>query len=69
MTDIKEGMGGRILRLPQVQKRLGISRSGIYERMKNGGFPKPINLGGRSVGWLEHEISEWLEQRIVERNA
>lgn len=59
--------GERILRLPEVKKRLGLSRSGIYERMKNGGFPKPINLGGRTVGWIEGEISAWLQERIAAR--
>lgn len=53
-----------ILRLPSVQKRTGLSRSTIYLRISEGGFPKPISLGGRAVGWIEEEINEWLNQQI-----
>ncbi|AGH97823.1 helix-turn-helix transcriptional regulator [Micavibrio aeruginosavorus] len=54
----------RILRISEVINRLGISRSGLYERIKNGDLPKPINLGGRRVGFIEHEIDTWVQQRI-----
>ncbi len=53
-----------ILRLPTVQKRTGLSRSSIYLRMENKNFPLSISLGGRSVGWIESEIEEWLQQQI-----
>ena len=53
-----------ILRLPAVQKRTGLSRSTIYLRISEGGFPKPISLGGRAVGWIEEEINDWLNQQI-----
>jgi prophage regulatory protein len=59
-------MTKRILRLSQVKSRTGLSRSTIYERIGFGTFPKSIQLGGRSVGWLEHEVNEWIEQRIAE---
>jgi prophage regulatory protein len=32
--------------------------------MQEGTFPKPISLGSRAVGWLEHEIDDWLDRRI-----
>ena len=53
-----------ILRRPQVEARTGLSRSTIYARIQDGTFPKPILLGSRAVGWLEHEIDDWLDQRI-----
>jgi prophage regulatory protein len=53
-----------ILRLPEVKRCTGLSRSTIYFRIAQGAFPKPVSLGGRAVGWLEAEIQEWLEQRI-----
>lgn len=31
--------------------------------MSNGTFPPPIQLGPRAVGWLEHEIDEWIASR------
>jgi prophage regulatory protein len=53
-----------IVRLPDVQKCTGLSRSTIYLRISQGRFPKPVNLGGRAVGWLEAEIQQWLLQQI-----
>ena len=54
----------RILRLPEVRRSTGLSRSTIYLRIAEGRFPKPVSLGGRAVGWLEAEVQEWLERRI-----
>lgn len=53
-----------ILRLPTVRNRTGLSRSTIYARISAGRFPKPINLGGRAVGWIESEVNEWIETQI-----
>ena len=57
-------MTHRILRLPEVMTRTGLSRSTIYLRISQGIFPKPVSLGARSVGWVEAEIQEWLERQI-----
>ena len=53
-----------ILRLPDVKRSTGLSRSTIYLRVAQGTFPKPVHLGERSVGWLEAEVQEWLQCRI-----
>ena len=58
-------MATKILRLPDVQARTGLSRSTIYLRISNQKFPKPIALGGRAVGWLESEIESWIEEQVV----
>lgn len=55
-----------ILRRKQVEARTGLSRSTIYERIKAGTFPAPINLGEKAVGWIESEIDAWLNARIKE---
>lgn len=55
----------RILRRNQVEERTGLSRSTIYQRVKDGKFPKPINLGGpQAVGWIEEEVTAWIERQI-----
>ena len=54
----------RIIKRPEVEVITGLSRSSIYAKMENGTFPKGIKLSERSVGWLEHEIQEWLKNRI-----
>lgn len=53
-----------ILRLPTVKARTGLSRSTIYLRIAEGSFPPPVSLGGRAVGWIEAEVSDWLTGRI-----
>ena len=53
-----------ILRLPAVKARTGLSRSTIYLRISEGSFPAPVSLGGRAVGWIEAEVSDWLSQQI-----
>ena len=53
-----------VLRLPQVKLRVGLSRSSIYAAIASGAFPAPISLGTRAVGWLESDISAWLDKRI-----
>lgn len=50
----------RILRLPSVQSRTGLSRSTIYLRMSEGTFPALVSLGARAVGWIESDIELWL---------
>ncbi|MGB0722306.1 MAG: helix-turn-helix transcriptional regulator [Gammaproteobacteria bacterium] len=57
-------MATTILRLPAVIARTGLSRSTIYLRISNGEFPKPVPLGGRVVGWIESEISDWIVAQI-----
>lgn len=54
-----------ILRRRQVEKRVGLTRSPLYARIKAGTFPKPVKLGnGRAVGWIEAEIDAWLAAQI-----
>jgi len=53
-----------IMRLPEVRRTTGLSRSTLYMRIAEGKFPRPINLGGRAVGWLQSEVEAWLERQV-----
>lgn len=64
-----EGQGVSILRYSDVMKKTGLSRSAIHQRLSNDEFPAPIQLGGRAVGFIEHEVNEWLEQLIQASRA
>jgi prophage regulatory protein len=59
----------KIIRLKQVMDVTGLARSTIYKYIADGVFPKNISLGGRSVGWLESEIQDWIRAKIEERGA
>ena len=54
-----------ILRRRQVEARTGLSRSTIYAGVAAGTFPKPVQLGAQSVGWLASEVDAWLRQRVA----
>lgn len=60
-------MSIKILRLPDVKSRTGLSRSAIYLLVSKGEFPAPIRLGARTVGWVDAEVSDWLDERIEQR--
>lgn len=57
-------MHKRILRLPTVLDRTGLSRSTVYQRAAEGNFPKAVSLGARAVGWVEAEVDEWIARQI-----
>jgi len=69
----------RIIRRKQLEDKTGLSRSGIYAKLKpnpkrpndyDSTFPKPISVGAKAVGWIESEVEEWLNARIeVSRNG
>lgn len=58
-----------VLRRGDVERVTGLSRSTIYDYMARGRFPRPIRLSGKSVGWLESEVGEWIKARIAERDT
>ena len=57
----------RFLRLPEVLEMTGIGKTFIYDRMKDGTFPKQIQLGSRSVVWNEQEVIKWMEDQMASR--
>jgi prophage regulatory protein len=58
-----------ILRRDAVERMTGLPKSTLYAKVAAGEFPKPIKLGARAVGWLEHEIAAWQQARIEARAA
>jgi prophage regulatory protein len=54
----------RMLRLPDVLRKTGLSRSQIYRLIAQGVFPSQIQLGERACAWIEAEIDQWLWVRI-----
>lgn len=58
-----------ILRLDDVRRATGLSRSMIYVLIERGELPRPVKLGERASGWLESEILAWQQRRIAARNV
>lgn len=53
----------RYLNKRQVAERFGISTRGVDRLEERGEIPRRRKLGGRRVGWLEHECDEALLNR------
>jgi len=58
----------RIMRLKEVIEKTGLSRSTIYKFISENKFPKQVDLGARSVGWVDTEIEDWLLAKIELRD-
>ncbi len=56
-------MNQSVRRIAAVKARTGMSRSSIYAAIKDGNFPAPVALGRRAVGWLDTDITAWIESR------
>ncbi len=58
--------GLQILRFPAVLNKTGLSKSAIKERIRTSGFPAPIPLGPRAVGFIAHEVENWLQALVID---
>ena len=59
----------RLIRRKEVQTKTGLGASSIYAMMKNGEFPKCLNLSERRVAWIESEVDQWIANRIAQHKA
>ncbi|WP_217541039.1 helix-turn-helix transcriptional regulator [Vibrio metschnikovii] len=59
----------RIIRLKEVMAMTGLSKTSIYRYSADNQFPQSCSLGGRSVGWVESEVKQWLKARIEDREV
>lgn len=62
------GSDNRFLRLPDVIRLTGLSKSTIYKMVKEGQFPRSVPIYGSSVAWPASEVSEWTQSRIKIRD-
>ncbi|MFL4422747.1 AlpA family transcriptional regulator [Serratia marcescens] len=55
-----------LIRLPEVQRRVGYGKAWVYKLIAQNRFPKPVKIGARSIAFIESEVDEWINQRIAE---
>ena len=58
----------RLIKLKEVMSLTSLARSTIYKYMSECQFPKAVSLGCRSVAWVEEEVTDWVLERIGERD-
>ena len=54
-----------LLRLPEILRRIGVSKATVYRWIREGAFPEPVRLGANAVAWLERDFEAWLTARPV----
>src|SRR4051812_798027 len=64
-----EKMPRQMLRLKDVVKLCGLSKSQIMEHARHGAFPRPIKLTdrGRTLVFFQDEIVDWQTARSAQR--
>lgn len=58
-------MNIKIVKQPSVLMQFACGKSKLHTDIKQGLMPKPISLGSRSVGYLQHELDAVLSARIA----
>ncbi len=59
----------RLLRLPEVCKATGLGRAMIYRLQAQGRFPRAVKITEHAVGWVEHEVQDWLAKRLKQSSS
>jgi prophage regulatory protein len=58
-----ENVSVRLLRVSEVQRIVGLSRSCIYQLISEGRFPKQRKISSRAVAWKDHDIAAWINSK------
>ncbi len=60
-----------LLRATQVCSKLKISKTTLYAKLDQNSkyydqdFPRQIKIGTNSVGWVEHQVDQWILKKIA----
>lgn len=58
----------QVLREKDRFRLTGLSRVQAWRLEKEGRFPRRIQLGVNSVGWLKHELDSWINTKRAARD-
>jgi len=56
-----------LLKIQKVIELTTLSRSTIYRLVEIGKFPRPVKLTTRTIGWVEEEVKEFIQNKIDNR--
>jgi prophage regulatory protein len=56
------------MRRKEILELLGISNTTLWDWIRKGRFPAPIDLGPNSRAWLADEVNTLIDQRRAERD-
>ncbi len=58
-----------LMRLGEVTRVTGLSRSSIYRLISLGSFPSPIKISAVASRWLASELDAWIATRVAQSRA
>ena len=53
----------KIIRVSAVSHLTGLSRSTVNRLVRQNLFPKPRQISAGAVGWIESEVTDWIQTR------
>jgi prophage regulatory protein len=54
-----------LLKRSDVEKMTSLSKTSIYNLIKEGDFPSPIRLLDNKVAWVDQEVQAWIMNKIA----
>ena len=62
-------MTDSFLRLKEVLRITGLSRTSLYRYIDAGRFPRQVQVGPQVVAWSAADVARWVEERKVSVNS
>ena len=59
----------KLIKLPEVCERLGVTKSTVWRWIKECQFPAPIELSKQERRWRDTDVEQWINQRAADRAA
>jgi len=54
----------RLISLREVEQQTSLSRSTLYELIRNRKFPAQIRVTKRRIAWIQSEVVSWIDSRV-----
>lgn len=67
--DVKAAATERLIRIDEVLRICGFSRSSLYASIQKGEFPAQVKLSKKASAWVYSEVTAWVSARAAERSA
>ena len=55
----------QFLRLPEVERLVGLKRSTLYQMAREGRFVKPVRVSPRCTAWPASKVHAWMQERVA----
>lgn len=54
----------RLIRLPEVADRVGLSKREVYRRIQQGRFPRGRRISHKVSVWIEADVTAWIADTL-----